>query len=145
MAWQAELAATFPDGPPDGGSLQAGDMARFHRALVSVRHRGYGVNIDESERGISAVDACMHDPAGRAVAALTVSAPSLRLRRARIPQFAEAVRAAARQMEADLAQGTGAPAASDGLIAGEKAPVPSAAGTRGAPDQSRPGAARAGS
>jgi IclR family transcriptional regulator, acetate operon repressor len=98
-----ELAATFPDGPPAGGSLRADDIAGFHRALLSVRRRGYGVNIGESERGISAVGTCVYDLGGRAVAALTVSAPSLRLPRGRIPRFAEAVRAAARRMEADLA------------------------------------------
>jgi IclR family acetate operon transcriptional repressor len=98
-----ELAATFPDGPPADGSLRADDIAGFHRALLAVRRRGYGVNIGESERGITAVGACVHDPAGRAVAAVTASAPSVRLPHSRIPQFAEVVVAAAGRIEAELA------------------------------------------
>jgi DNA-binding IclR family transcriptional regulator len=100
----AELAATYPDGPPGDGGPRARDIPRFHKVLQAVRRRGYGVNVGESERGITAVGACVHDPAGRAIAALTVSAPSLRLPRGRIPQFAELVLAAVRRAEADLAQ-----------------------------------------
>jgi IclR family transcriptional regulator, acetate operon repressor len=98
----AELAASYPDGPPGEGALRAPDIAAFHRALQAIRRRGYAVNIEESERGITAIGACVHDPAGRAVAALSVSAPSLRLPRGRVPQFAELVRAAAGRAEAEL-------------------------------------------
>lgn len=98
----AELAATFPDGPPADGAVRADDIAGFHRALLAVRRRGYGVNIEESERGITAVGACVHDIAGRAVAAITVSAPTLRLPRGRIPRIAKLVQAAARRIEAGL-------------------------------------------
>lgn len=100
----AELAATYPDGPPGDGVLRAGGISAFHRALQAVRRRGYAVNAGESERGITAVGACVRDPAGRALAALSVSAPSLRLPRGRIPQAAELVQAAARRAEADLAR-----------------------------------------
>ena len=100
----AELAAIFPDGPPADGTAPAADIAGFHKALMTVRRRGYGINVGESERGITAVGACVRDPAGRAVAAITVSAPSLRLPRGRIPRFAELVRSAAARAGAELAR-----------------------------------------
>jgi len=52
------------------------------RALVSelrtIRERGYAENIEESESGVCAVGMCVRDAAGEAVAALSVSAPSVR-------------------------------------------------------------------
>lgn len=99
-----ELAAIFPGGPPAGTHFGPGELAGFHRALLAVRRRGYGVNMGESERGIHAVGACVHDPEGRAVAALTVSAPSVRLPRSRVPEIAEAVRAAVRRVDGDMAR-----------------------------------------
>jgi IclR family transcriptional regulator, acetate operon repressor len=98
-----ELAAIFPGGPPADTRFGSADLAGFHRALQTVRRRGYGVNLGESERGIHAVGACVHGPGRRAVAALTVSAPSVRLPRSRIPEIAEALQAAVRRVEADLA------------------------------------------
>ena len=99
----AELAVIFPDGPPAGAAKAATDIAGFHKALLAVRRRGYGVNVGESERGITAVGACVRDPEGRAVAAISVSAPSLRLPRGRVPRFAELVGAAAARAGAELA------------------------------------------
>ncbi|MGH3326424.1 MAG: IclR family transcriptional regulator [Streptomycetales bacterium] len=101
---EEELASTFPDGPPDDTPFAPDDMAGFRRALAGVRRRGYGVNVGESERGITAVGACVHDHNGRPVAALTVSAPSVRLPTRRVPQIAKPLREAVRRMRLDLAK-----------------------------------------
>lgn len=64
------------------GRPPQGMTAAERRALVSelrlVRDRGYAENIEESESGLSAIGVCLRDNAGDAVAALSVSAPSVR-------------------------------------------------------------------
>lgn len=124
----AELAAIFPEGPPPGSAMTATDIAGFHKALLAVRRRGYGVNTGESERGITAVGACVHDAAGRAVAAITVSAPSLRLPRGRIPLFAELVRTAAMRAGADMTPPGSATTALTPMASSGHFPVPAAPG-----------------
>ncbi|MGH3343239.1 MAG: IclR family transcriptional regulator [Carbonactinosporaceae bacterium] len=101
---EEELVSTFPDGPPGDTPFAPDDMAGFRRALAGVRRRGYGVNVGESERGITAVGACVRSHDGRPVAALTVSAPSVRLPTRRVPQIARPLLEAARRMQVDLAK-----------------------------------------
>ena len=99
----AELSEVYKASPRDVGSpAHPVDLAELRRKLAAVRRNGYGVNIGESERGISAVGAAVHEPGGRAIAALTVSAPSLRFPRPRIVEAAAAVREAVERMERDL-------------------------------------------
>lgn len=102
-----ELELLYPDGPPALSGIEARSVADFRRALQGVRRRGYGINIGESERGLTAVGACVHDPAGPAVAAVSISAPSLRLTRARIPDAAEALLRTTRLIETALATEVG--------------------------------------
>ncbi|MGH3164510.1 MAG: IclR family transcriptional regulator [Trebonia sp.] len=68
------------------------------RALVSelraVRERGYAENIEESESGVCAVGLCVRDGSGEAVAALSVSAPSVRYTPERAQVFIRELRAA---------------------------------------------------
>jgi IclR family acetate operon transcriptional repressor len=91
-AWQTSggkaLLAELPDarlssvlrGASGRGPDRMTDNRR--RALVSelrtIRERGYAENIEESESGVCAVGMCVRDAAGEAVAALSVSAPSVR-------------------------------------------------------------------
>lgn len=67
------------------------------RALVAelrgVRERGYAENIEESESGVCAVGMCVRDAAGEAVAALSVSAPSVRYNPDRAQVFVRELRA----------------------------------------------------
>jgi DNA-binding IclR family transcriptional regulator len=67
------------------------------RALVAelrdVRERGYAENIEESESGVCAVGMCVRDGAGEAVAALSVSAPSVRYNPERARVFVRELRA----------------------------------------------------
>jgi DNA-binding IclR family transcriptional regulator len=51
---------------------------------------------------VVAVGAAVRDPAGRPVAAVSVSIPSVRFRRADLPRYAEAVRAAVEEADARL-------------------------------------------
>ncbi|GAA2479141.1 IclR family transcriptional regulator [Streptomyces thermolineatus] len=95
----AELAEVYG---PGGGAQPDTDPETLHRRLAVVRRRGHALNIGETERGISAVGAAVRDPCGRAVAALAVSAPSLRFTRTHLDEAAEVLREAVRRMEAAL-------------------------------------------
>jgi IclR family transcriptional regulator, acetate operon repressor len=78
------------------------DLADLRRKLAAVRRGGYALNIGETERGISAVGAAVREPGGRAIAALSVSVPTLRLPRTRVPEVAAVLRDAVARMESAL-------------------------------------------
>jgi DNA-binding IclR family transcriptional regulator len=59
--------------------------ARIWRELEQVRRTGFGTNFEEREVGVSAIAACLRDPAGSPLAAVAVAAPASRL-----PGMAEA-------------------------------------------------------
>jgi IclR family transcriptional regulator, acetate operon repressor len=77
-------------------------VAQLLRTLTAVRRRGYGTNFGESERGVAAVGVRVRGPGDASVAAVTVSAPSLRLPRAKISDVAEKLTQAVRRLERDL-------------------------------------------
>ncbi|WP_328890974.1 IclR family transcriptional regulator [Streptomyces sp. NBC_00316] len=84
----------------EGDSPEAAvEAGALHRRLDGVRRAGFAVNTEGTERGITAVGAAVHDAGGRAVAALAISAPSLRLPRSRLPEAATALREAVRHLE----------------------------------------------
>jgi DNA-binding IclR family transcriptional regulator len=80
------------------------DLMPLLRSLTSVRQRGYGTNVGESERGVTAVGVRVQVYDASSVVAVTVSAPSFRLPRARIPDVAEMVHDVVRRIEMDLAE-----------------------------------------
>lgn len=94
-ALRAIYADVGEDGKPDFDLLE--------RTLTATRRRGYGLNLGEAERGIHAIGAAVREPTGRAIAAISVSLPSLRLPRRRIPELAASVLATAAAIDADLA------------------------------------------
>lgn len=94
-----QVTALYPQGPPADSPFAPDDMAGFLDMLATTRQRGYGINAGESEPGISAVGACVRDPDGRPVAAISVSAPSFRLTRSRSAAAQEAVWTAIRRIE----------------------------------------------
>jgi IclR family transcriptional regulator, acetate operon repressor len=69
---------------------------------IEIRRRGYAVAIDELERGLSALAAPVLGPEGFAVAALSISGPSIRLTRERIAELAPALCDQARLVSARL-------------------------------------------
>src|SRR5581483_341838 len=60
-------------------------------AAAAIRRRGYAVAVDELERGLSAIAAPVLGPDGRAVAALSISGPTIRLTPERIAELAPAL------------------------------------------------------
>jgi DNA-binding IclR family transcriptional regulator len=62
--------------PPEG--MTAAERRALVNQLRLVRDRGYAENIEESESGVCAIGLCVRGEAGDPVAALSVSAPSVR-------------------------------------------------------------------
>jgi DNA-binding IclR family transcriptional regulator len=78
-------------------------LTELEQALDEVRANGYSTSFGESEHDISAVGVAVHDRLGRAVGAISVSAPIDRLDPQRAEQIAEAARRAAVRIGAALA------------------------------------------
>jgi DNA-binding IclR family transcriptional regulator len=75
----------------------------------AIRAQGYAVAVDELERGLSALAAPVFGPEGVAVAALSISGPTLRLTRHRIAELVPALIEQARLVSERL----GAPTTSE--------------------------------
>ncbi len=90
-----ELAALYGAAGTRTDALDAAEVATLRRQLVAVRRRGYGVNKGETERGIAAVAMAVRDADEVAVAALSVSVPTVRYSSARIPELVRELRTAA--------------------------------------------------
>ena len=84
------------------------DLTRLRRELASIRAQGFAVNEGRSERGVVAVGRPVRSPEGEALAAISVSMPSVRYHPQRLRQIVAAVGFAVRATEADLAGGRGA-------------------------------------
>jgi DNA-binding IclR family transcriptional regulator len=85
------------------GRDQHTDMAKLRRQLAATRQRGYAINDQETEDGVSAMAVCLRDTAGSVVAALAIAVPSVRFTRDRQPVLAAALRKTAERITAELA------------------------------------------
>jgi IclR family acetate operon transcriptional repressor len=116
-AWKTSggkvLLAELPDGqltallrgasgrPPDG--MTVAERRSLVGELRLIRDQGYAENIEESESGVCAIGVCVRDKAGEPVAALSVSAPSVRYTAGRSRLFLRELRAAVNRAQADIA------------------------------------------
>ncbi|MEP6893803.1 MAG: IclR family transcriptional regulator [Gaiellaceae bacterium] len=82
-------AARLPAGPLERLTPQTiVEPATLELELATVRARGYATTLEELEPGLAAVAAPLFDPgSGEAVAALSVSGPTIRLTPARLDEF----------------------------------------------------------
>jgi len=76
---------------------------RVRRELRSVRRRGYAVNDQETETGLTAVGAAVPLGTGAPPAAISLAMPRARYSRDRLAEWGTAVTAAAAAIAADLA------------------------------------------
>ncbi|MGW0173298.1 IclR family transcriptional regulator [Rhodococcus sp. NPDC003322] len=88
----------------DEGEGDSPDLARLRAELTRIRRQGFAVNQGRSERGVVAVGVPVRDASGKVVAGLSVSMPSVRYDRQRLPALVATLRMAADGIEADLAR-----------------------------------------
>jgi DNA-binding IclR family transcriptional regulator len=74
------------------------------RALEHVRKAGYATNFEESENGVNALAVVIRRDDGTAFGALTLTGPSLRLKRYKMKAYARELEEAATQIRANLAR-----------------------------------------
>lgn len=97
-----ELLALYPRGVPAVANSRIATFGDLRRELVATRRRGYGSNVEESDRGISAVGVCVRDRTGRAVAAVATAIPSARFQPAQAAEYAGILRRTADLVSGDL-------------------------------------------
>ena len=86
--------------PPEG--LTAAERRSLVTQLRLVRDQGYAENIEESESGVCAIGVCVRDRLGDPVAALSVSAPSVRYTPDRSRVFLRELRTTVARAQADI-------------------------------------------
>ena len=86
--------------PPEG--MTAAERRSLVVELRLVRDQGYAENIEESESGVCAIGLCVRDMAGDPVAALSVSAPSVRYTPERSRVFLKELRMTVAKVQADI-------------------------------------------
>ncbi len=82
--------------------------------LRTVRGRGYAIDDEENEEGVRCVGAAILDSAGRPAAAISVSGPSFRVTKEKVPTIARSVTSAAQAVSAQLGYRTPAKATGSG-------------------------------
>ena len=97
----SDLRALYPRGIP-GGQGRVHGVAALVRELRATRRRGYGININESTEGISAVGRHVTDGRGVTIGAIAVAAPSSRYPRSRLPDLVAYLRPVIQALEAQL-------------------------------------------
>ena len=78
-------------------------MEALRRELGLVREREFAINAERTEAGVTAVGRAIRAGEGPAVAAISLSMPSLRFTRDRLTQLVAALAVTARDIERDLA------------------------------------------
>jgi IclR family transcriptional regulator, acetate operon repressor len=85
-----EVALLHPQLADDPGAMSA-----MKRMLSAIQRQGFATNFQESERGVVAVGMAVRGTSGAAIAAVSISAPTVRLNRGQIinmiPGLTEAV------------------------------------------------------
>lgn len=99
-----ELAELYPQGLRLRTEAAGPEFAALLRELALTRRRGFGINVEGTEHGVSAVGATVFDSAGRGVAAIAVAAPSMRTPYRRLMELGEPVVDTARAVSRLLCQ-----------------------------------------
>jgi DNA-binding IclR family transcriptional regulator len=91
------------DGEPAGRRLTPDRFAAFRRELAGVRQAGFAVNVEQTEEGVAAFGAAIHNRAGRAIGAISVAVPITRFRRHSHGDLVPQMKRAVREMRVDVA------------------------------------------
>jgi IclR family acetate operon transcriptional repressor len=91
----------------DGRADERPDLEALEKELEVVRERGFAINKDRTESGVTAVGRGVRND-GRVVAAVTVSMPTVRFDESRLVDVVSALTLTTRDIEHDLAAALGA-------------------------------------
>jgi DNA-binding IclR family transcriptional regulator len=101
---KALLAALPPDAFAAAlGDLDATTAARLQRELRTIRRRGFAVNDQDTEAGLTAVGVAVPAGAGAPRAAISLALPSARYSRDRLPAWGAALSGTAADVARELA------------------------------------------
>lgn len=94
-----------PDGapPPDVPTMTEAAFDDLRRELAAIRRRGYALNLEGTEAGVCAVGAAVHAATLDTTGAVSISVPTVRLPRTRIPELADALAQMTERAELGLA------------------------------------------
>ena len=87
-----------------GGQANRGRILALRADLARTRRNGFALNQGRSERGVVAIGVPVHGPEGTLVAGMSVSMPSVRYERERLPALVATLRSTAAALERDLAE-----------------------------------------
>jgi DNA-binding IclR family transcriptional regulator len=99
-----ELASLYATERYDERLAEQPDLRRLGNELARVRRNGFAVNHERSERGVVAVGVPVRSSAGEVLAGLSVSLPSVRYEKERLPFLVATLRAAAVALEAEVSE-----------------------------------------
>lgn len=94
-----ELADLYPRGLPITGERGVRSLQQLRRELATVRRRGYGINVDEALRGVTAVGRQLRVPHGEVLGAMIIAASSVHTSSGRIAQLGERLVRATAELE----------------------------------------------
>ncbi|MGR6998444.1 IclR family transcriptional regulator [Yinghuangia aomiensis] len=95
-----ELATAYAGERDDPADVP--DLAKLRTELARIRRQGFAVNLGRSEKGVVAVGVPVRAEDGTALAGLSVSMPSVRYDRERLPALVAALHKAAGGVEAAM-------------------------------------------
>ncbi|MFG3685470.1 IclR family transcriptional regulator C-terminal domain-containing protein [Micromonospora sp. NPDC047740] len=79
------------------------DLSKLRRELTLVRKRGFAINDQLTEAGLTAPGVAVRGPSGAPEAAISLAIPTARFDRHQLPTWVAAMTAAATRIENDLA------------------------------------------
>lgn len=92
-----EVALLHPELAGDEAGLSA-----LKRTLAGARRQGFGTNVQESERGVVAVGMAVRGVTGAAIAAVTISAPTVRFSRGKVADVLPALTETVEAIRSDI-------------------------------------------
>lgn len=92
--YAAERQDVLLDSPPD--------LTKLYEDIEAVRRTGVAINLERSERGLSAVGVPIRDLEGQIVGAVSLSMPSVRFERRKVNDLVSALEAASKDISQNL-------------------------------------------
>lgn len=86
----------------DDPSTSELEWKKLLHELEGIRACGYALNVEGTETGVVAVGMCVHGANGRALGAMSISAPSARFGKERIPELVRELSATVQRADEDL-------------------------------------------